>query len=109
MNTTSQHTGLLQSALQQPARGVVGLVDDLLNVCREHSLELEWEGDRCRVRAAGCDWEELLDVRLSKSVFRAILARIAALCNERSPNSVSPYGGQGEFSAGTNPAALFRV
>src|SRR5208282_5382429 len=46
---------------------------------------------------------------LRKSVFRAILARVAVLCNERSPNSVSPYGGQGEVSVGADPAMTFRV
>ena len=49
------------------------------------------------------------DVPLRKSALRAILARVAALCNERTPNSVSPYGGQGELSVGANPAVVFRV
>ena len=35
--------------------------------------------------------------------------RLAALCNEQSPGSVSPYGGEGELSIGTNPSAVFRV
>jgi hypothetical protein len=109
MNTTSQHTNGIRSALEHPTRGVVGLVDDLLKVCREHGLQLDWQADRCRVRSIGSDSEELVDLPLRKSVFRAILARIAALCNERSPNSVSPYGGQGELSVGADPPAVFRV
>jgi hypothetical protein len=40
---------------------------------------------------------------------RALLARLAALCNEQTPNSVTPYGGQGQFSPGTSPPAVFRV
>src|SRR5438552_15960180 len=91
------------------AGGVVGLVNDLLAACREHGLQIDWEGDRCRVRSAGGDWEEVADVPVRKSAFRAILARVAALCNERTPNSVSPYGGQGELSTGTNPPGVFRV
>jgi hypothetical protein len=57
----------------------------------------------------GGDVAELTEVPLARSVFRAILARVAVLCNERSPNSVSPYGGQGELLAGSNPAKLFRA
>ena len=30
-------------------------------------------------------------------MFRAVLARIAALCNERQPESVTPYRGEGEI------------
>ncbi len=109
MNTTAYLSGIIRGVLTQPKGGIVGLVDDLLGVCLEHGLELEWQADRCRFRPFGGGWEELTDVRLRKSVFRAVLARMAALCNERSPNSVSPYGGQGELSVGENPAVVFRV
>jgi hypothetical protein len=33
----------------------------------------------------------------------------SALCNEQTPDSVSPYGGQGELLVHTNPPALFHV
>jgi hypothetical protein len=85
------------------------LVEDLLAVCLEHGLQLDWQADRCRVRPPGGDWEELMGVPLRKSVFRAILARVAALCNEQAPHSVSPYGGQGELSVGASPTAVFHV
>src|SRR5690348_13824080 len=109
MSTTSPVARLLRGAPLHPSRGLPGLVDDLLAVCREHGLQLDWQVDRCRVRRCGGDWEELPDLPLRKSVFRAVLARIAVLCNERTPNSVSPYGGQGELSVGANPPAVFRV
>lgn len=109
MNTASQLTGVFRSALEHPTRGVVGLVDDLLRLCQEQRLQLDWQADGCRVRSLARGWEEVIDRPLRKSVFRAILARLAALCNERSPNSVSPYGGQGNLSAGANSATLFRV
>src|SRR5262249_56235813 len=57
----------------------------------------------------GARRQEWTEVSVPKSVFRAILARVAALCNEHAPNSVSPYGGEGEISVGTNPPTLFRV
>jgi hypothetical protein len=109
MNPTAQQLGILRIAFEHPTRGVVGLVEDLLTICGEYGLQLHWQDGRCRVRTAGGDQEELIDVPLRKSVFRAILARVAALCNERTPNSVSPYGGQGELAGGAHPPTVFRA
>jgi hypothetical protein len=109
MSTTSQVSDEFRRALVHPTRGVAGLVDDLLGVCQKHGLQLDWQADRCRVRSFGGEWEELVDVPLRKSVFRAILARVAALCNERTPNSVSPYGGHGQLAVGADPRSVFRV
>jgi hypothetical protein len=109
MSTTSDISRAFHHLLTHPQGGVAGLVDELLAVCREHALELDWQADRCRMRSPGGEWEQLVDLPLRKSVFRAILARLAALCNERAPNSASPHGGQGELSAGADPAAVFRV
>ena len=109
MNTTSQLPELLRAALEHPERGVVGLADDLLRLCPEQGLRLEWHADQCRIHFLTGGTEEGMDVPLRKSVFRAILARIAVLCNERAPKSVSPYGGQGKLSAGGNPSVVFRV
>jgi hypothetical protein len=72
-------------------------------------LQLAWHANRCQVRPLGTGPQESAEVPLPKSVFRAIVARIAALCNERSPYSVSPYGGEGELSLGTDPLVVFRV
>lgn len=99
----------LRSALTAPTRGVLGLVDELLTVSREQSLRLAWQADHCRVRFLVEGQEDSLEVPLRKSVVRAVLARVAVLCNERKPNSVSPYGGQGELSIGTEPGAVLRV
>src|ERR1700681_516582 len=103
MSTASPLSGVLQRALALPANGVIGLVDDLLLVCRDHDLQLDWQSNRCRVHHFEGAGEELFDVPLRKSVFRAILARLAILCNQRNPDSVSPYGGEGELSVGPNP------
>jgi hypothetical protein len=109
MRTASPWSGALQGVLRQPTNGIAGLVDNLLAVCREHSLHLDWQTDRCRVRSVAEDWHEVPDVPLRKSVLRAILARLAVLCNERRPGSCSPYGGQGEIAVGSNPSTVFRV
>lgn len=109
MNTTAPFSESLCRLLAQPTRGVNGLVDDLLIVCLKHGLHLDWQAGHCRVRAIGGNWEELSVVHIRKSVFRAILARLAVLCNERTSPSVSPYGGQAELSAGGTAGSLIRV
>jgi hypothetical protein len=109
MSTTSPLSGALRQVFMQPTRGIVGLVDDLLAVCLAQGLQLDWQTDHCRARSGEGEWEELEDVPLRKSVFRAVLARVAVLCNERSPKSVSPYGGQGELSIGASPGTVLRV
>jgi hypothetical protein len=61
------------------------------------------------VRSFTEDWHELSEVPIRNSAFRAILARLAVLCNERKPGCCSPYGGQGEFAIGTKAATVFHV
>jgi hypothetical protein len=109
MNHPALFSERLQEAFEPTRRGVVGLVDDLLGLCREQGLQLDWRADRCRVRPLGARPQESTEILLPKSVFRAILARMAALCNERIPDSVSPYGGEGELSVGTDQPTIFRV
>lgn len=109
MSTLSPFSERLQRAFNPSRRGVIGIVDELLVLCREEGLQLDWQANRCRVRRLGAAVQESTEIPLPKSVFRAILARLAALCNERTPNSVSPYGGEGEFSVLTEPQTVFRV
>jgi hypothetical protein len=109
MNNPPLFIDRISQVLQPTERGVVGLVDGLLRICREHDLQLDWHAGRCRVRATGSGPEEFVEVPLPKSVFRAILARLAALCNERSPGSVSPYGGEGELTIDVERASARRV
>jgi hypothetical protein len=109
MNTTTELSSVVRRALEQPNSGIAGLVDAILNLCREHNLQLDWQADRCSIRLLGGDWEEVADLPIRKSVFRAVLARISLLCNEQSPNAISPYGGRAKLSVGENPAAVFQV
>ena len=83
----------VRSAFQPTTRGVVGLVDDLLYLCRHYQLRINFRDGHCAIRRLGADAEESLDVPVPKSVFRAALARIAAICNEQRPESVTPYRG----------------
>jgi hypothetical protein len=102
MNSKLYITDLVRATLLRPTGGIVGLVENLLTLCGAHGLQLDWQPDRYLLRSPGKDWEELVDVRLRKSVFRAVLARFAVLCNETKPGSVSPFGGQGELRGGAD-------
>jgi hypothetical protein len=109
MNTASSSSDILRRVLDQPQGGIPGLVDDLLAACRDHGIQLDWQSGRYRVRSLGEEWRELGDVPLRKAVFRAILARLAVLCNEHRPGSTSPYGGKGAIAVGTNPLTILHV
>ena len=109
MNNSSPFPERIQRVFEPTRHGVVGLVDNLLGLCGEEGLQLDWQADQCRVGPLGDASRVVIEIPLAKSVFRAILARIAALCNERIPNSVSPYGGEGEVSVGTEPSTVLRV
>jgi hypothetical protein len=108
MNTVTSPERLIRG-LATPTRGILGLVDDLLAAAREHGLRLEWHAGHCRVRFLEGGLADWIEVPLSKSVVRAALVRVAVLCNERKPNSVSPYGGLGEVMIGADPATALRV
>ena len=88
---------------------MLGLVDELLGVSRNHGLHLDWNADHCRVWFKEGDPPTSIEVPLRKSVVRAALAHVAVLCNQRNPNSVSPYGGKGELLVGSEPATPVRV
>src|SRR5688500_6939489 len=89
-------------------REVVGLVDDLLGLCHEQGLRIDYLNAHCVVRSIG-DQAQETEIPLPKSVFRAILARVAALCNDQHPDAVTPYGGEAQFSLGSIPSAIFHV
>jgi hypothetical protein len=84
-------------AFKPTTRGVVGLVDDLLSLCRSHQLRIDFQDGHCFARSLGMNTQDSLKIPLPKSVFRAVLARFAALCNDNLPKSVTPYRGEAEI------------
>ncbi len=88
----------VQTAFQPTPRGVVGLVDDLLSLCRLYQLRINFQDGHCAIHRLGADPQDSLDIPVPKSVFRAALARIAAICNEQHPESVTPYRGEGNIA-----------
>lgn len=109
MSAVSDFRERIEDAFKPTPRGIIGLVDDLMRLAGQEGFRLNWHDGRCCVHAFGGEAREDAEVRVQKSVFRAVLARIAALCNEQSPNSVSPYGGEGELVASTSPPVRLRV
>ena len=109
MNATSTLSDSLQLAFEPPASGFVGIVDNLLSICRGGNLEIVWHAGACRAKIRQGVTEESVEIPFRKSVFRAILARIAALCNELEPDSVSPYSGQGKLAVASDLPAVFQV
>jgi hypothetical protein len=89
--------------------GIVGLTDQLLEACVGSDVHFKRFGNQCV-----CTWtvngetKEAL-VPLPPAAFRTILARIAALCNEYSPNTVTPYGGEGLLTVKGPPPTAVRV
>src|ERR1700733_6438110 len=100
---------MLSQILLHPRGALLGLVDDLLEVCREHTLRMEWQEEQDRLIFFIDDSQESTVVPFRKGIFRTIIARVATFCNEQTPDSVSPYGGEGELSKGANPATVLKV
>ncbi len=98
----------LSHAFATPSQGILGLVEELLIASIEQEIRLEWQAGCCYLNI-DADPSERIEVAVQKSVIRAVLARIAVLCNEKVPNSVTPYGGRGELTIDTNHAQVIRV
>jgi hypothetical protein len=99
----------LRQAFAKTPRGVVGLTEQLLGACAGGHVEFERVGDSCVCRWGGSGEVQEATVPLPPAAFRTILARIAVLCNERSPNSVTPYGGKGLLAVEGEAATVFQV
>jgi hypothetical protein len=109
MNATSPFVERLQAAIERPTSGVIGIVDTLLKACPGQDIRLDWQEGYCRVRVRTSGDEIGFATLLRQSVFRAILARVAEICNEQFPRSVSPYGGQSRLPVGGDQRTWSRV
>jgi hypothetical protein len=108
-NAPSSFPERLRRVFQPNPRGVIGVADELLALCREQRLQLHWHAGYCRFQTLGAEPLACIEFPIQRSVFRSILARLAALCNEQSPDFVSPYGGEGQLTVCDNPLLVVRV
>jgi hypothetical protein len=105
MNDATTLLEQLRNAFIPSSRGVIGLVDDLFAIGKEQPLQLRWEGNGCQI-SVGSNTQQ---VTVTKSVFRAAIARIAAICNEQIPNSVTPYVGEAEAVVGVQSPRTYHI
>ncbi len=99
----------LQSAFTPTQHGVVGLTEQVLAACVGRDVAFKRVGDQCVCRWAVAQETQEVAVPLPPAAFRTLLARIAVLCNEHSPGSVTPYGGTGQLGVETRFPAVFQV
>lgn len=99
----------LSRAFVPTPRGIVGLTEQLLAACAGEAVEFERIGDRCVCRWSENGETHEAPIPLPPAAFRPLLARIAVLCNEHRPNSVSPYGGESALLWAGDPPTVVRV
>ncbi len=108
--TASSSTRLRdRKVFADPRLADLGIVDELLAAARQREIRLSWTEGRCLVVFEGGESPDRFEVSLPKSVVRAILARIATLCNQRHADSVSPFGGRGELTIEADQSETIRV
>jgi hypothetical protein len=88
-------------------RGIIGLVNDVLLLCAEHGVEFECDGERCTLHSRQDASEESCPLTFNRSILRAGLAYISALCKKQSPTS--PYGGQGTIVIANEPQKSLEI
>lgn len=109
MSVVSDFRERIEKAFQASPRGVLGLADDLLDLGQQEGLMLTWGAGRCCVRSLNNEPRGMSELNVPKSVFRGVLARVAALCNEQTPGSVSPYGGEAELTPSGSRTTALRI
>ena len=109
MNTTKTLTELLNAGANCEV-DVVKFTHELMQLCTKHELRLRLEPSQCVVESIG--GKESIDVienPMRRSQFRAVLARIVAICSECSNRIMTPYGGDWEISYGGDQNRRIRV
>ena len=89
---------------------LVLFVDELLSLCDENRLLLKVQHDQCTVRVDGEGTAaERVPNPLRKSQLRAVLARIATVCAEKSNGPATPYGGEWDIWLNKDSKRQLRV
>ena len=99
----------LRRAFAPTQNGIVGLTEQLLAAFMDRDVKFERARDQLICRWTGNGDTQEATMPLPPAAFRTILARIAVLCNEHSPNSVTPYGGEGLLAVRGPCTTVFQV
>jgi hypothetical protein len=73
-----------------PDNGVIGLADSILELCPFEGLRLDWRDNECRIQLGNGNGLGEVSVPFRKAVFRALLARMFALCQENTTGTINP-------------------
>ena len=98
MNTATSSSEAIRGVFTQPARDMVSMVDDVLTVCGEHNLELDWSAECCRVHSQAEDFaRSALICRCARPHSEESLPGSPRYPVQRTPSGLvlTPYGGQG--------------
>lgn len=85
---------------------VDGVMELLLRLSDEWVIELWWCDNRCMARSANSLQSVDSNIEIPRSVFRAILARVAVLCSLADNTPCSPYQGAGRIDLPTEGFAV---
>ena len=108
MSATSSLADILQPAFDS-RENLVEFVDLLLRLCAENELHLKMQPDASLLRSSKQGLSEhVFKNPFSKSRFRAVLARIAALCNQGT-QGLSPYRGMASVRITSDRLKSIRV
>ena len=89
--------------------GILDLVDDMLARCVNDQVRIVWcPGTVTEYPLSGRS-PTSYEITLRNSAFRAVMARMAALCDRPDSEALSPYGGRGEFTDPRWPRVRFSV
>ncbi len=89
--------------------GILDLVDDMLARCVNDQVRIVWcPGVVTEYPLSGTS-PTSFEVTLRNSAFRAVMARMAVLCERPDSEPVSPYGGRGEFTDRRWPRVRFSL
>ena len=90
-------------------RGLLDLVDDMLLRLQSIRLRLTWQSGTISEFSVAGGPSRSFEFNLRNSIFRAVMARLAFLCQELGGQDVSPYGGTGSFTDPRWPHVRFHV
>jgi hypothetical protein len=106
MKTATALTDALVKAFDPPASGLVGIVDNLLQLCRGGDLELAWRSNGCHVRREihlGPDPEEVFSAHFVNTAAEQSLRLVHVSHNGRSAAD-QPLGSGGVGQSTARPS-----
>jgi hypothetical protein len=109
VNSVVEIEARLKDAMTPGSRGIIDSVDKLLRFAQDHPIAMDEHETTIRIRLLDIELREPFQFSFKRRVFRVILARIAAICNDLRPGSVSPYGGSGDLAVPGNPSRLLHA